>query len=110
MDSDCPAGALSYSGGLLSFGSGKPLLCVNDQCGYYCERPEVLAELHERRFDRLIELARQGMMLGLPTFNVQLMEPSLAAEERRLLPAAVSAIHETTGCCIAIDSPATRSR
>ncbi len=104
MDRNCPAGALSYSGGTIPFGPDQPILCVNDQCGYDLDRPEVLAELRAGRFDSLIALATQGMALGLKVFNVQLMEPSLIGQERELLPSAVSAIHQATGCCIAVDS------
>lgn len=104
MDKGCPPGALSYPGGLIRFGPSEPTLCVNDQCGYYYERPQVLHELREGRFDSLIELARQGMGLGLPVFNVQLMEASLLDQESELVPAAVAAIFEATGCCIAVDS------
>ncbi len=112
MDKSCPPGALSYPGGLIRFGPGEPTLCVNDQCGYYYERPQVLRELHEGRFDSLVELARQGKALGLPVFNVQLMEASLLDRETELLPAAVTAIYEATGCCIGVDSrdPATVDR
>ena len=104
MDKNCPPGALSYPGGIIPFGPGHPMLCVNDQCGYYYERPEVLAELHQGRFDALIELAKGGMPLGLQVFNVQLMEPSLIGQERQLLPQAVAAIYAATGCCIGVDS------
>jgi 5-methyltetrahydrofolate--homocysteine methyltransferase len=104
MDEACPAGALSYPGGTIAFGAGQPILCVNDQCGYYLDRPEVLAELHAGRFDALIALAKQGVALGLKVFNVQLMEPTLIGQERELLPAAVAAIYSATGCGIAVDS------
>ncbi len=104
MDRDCPAGALSYPGGTIPFGPGQPILCVNDQCGYYLDRPEVLAELCEARFDTLIGLATQGLALGLKVFNVQLMAPRLIDQERELLPAAISAIYQATSCCIAVDS------
>ena len=104
MDKECPPGVLSYPGGRISFGPGQPTLLVNDQCGYYYERPEVLAELRAGCFDSLIRLAREGMALGLPVFNVQLMEPSLIGRERELVPAAVAAVYNATGCCIAVDS------
>ncbi len=104
MDQDCPAGALSHPGGIIHFGPDQPILCVNDQCGYYCERPDVLAELRQGRFDSLTTLAKQGMALGLKVFNVQLMEPSLADRERKLVPAAVSAIYKAVDCCISVDS------
>jgi 5-methyltetrahydrofolate--homocysteine methyltransferase len=77
---------------------------VNDQCGYYYERLDVLGELHQRRFDSLIDLARRGMELGLHVFNVQLMAPSLIDRQRDLVPQAVRAIYEATGCCIAVDA------
>ena len=104
MDKDCPPGAISYPGGRIFFGIGQPTLCVNDQCGYYYERPEVLAELQQGRFDSLIKLAREGMDLGFLVFNVQLMEPTLIDRERELVPKAVQVIYEATGCCIAVDS------
>jgi 5-methyltetrahydrofolate--homocysteine methyltransferase len=104
MDKNCPPGAISYPGGTISFGIDQPTLCVNDQCGYYYERPEVLAELQQGRFDSLINLARQGMALGFPVFNVQLMEPTLLERERELVPQAIQTIYEATGCCIAVDS------
>jgi 5-methyltetrahydrofolate--homocysteine methyltransferase len=104
MDKECPPGALSYPGGVILFGPGEPILCVNDQCGYYYERPEVLAELHRGRFDSLIRLAQDGVDWGFPVFNVQLMEPSLIDKERELVPRAVEEIYAATGCCIAVDS------
>jgi len=104
MAKDCPAGALSYPGGTIPFGPSQPVLCVNDQCGYYYDRPEVLAELQYGRFDSLIKLARDGLELGFPVFNVQLMEPTLIDRERELVPKAVQEIYEATGCCLAVDS------
>lgn len=104
MDKTCPPGSLSYPGGVIPFGLGQPVLCVNDQCGYYYQRPEVLAELHQGRFDSLIKLAKDGLDLGYPVFNVQLMEPSLIDRERELVPAAAAEIYRATGCCIAVDS------
>lgn len=104
MDKACPPGSLSYPGGVISFGPGQPVLCVNDQCGYAYERPEVLAELHQGRFDSLVKLAQAGLELGFPVFNVQLMEPGLIGRERELVPAAVARIYQATGCCIAVDS------
>jgi len=104
MDKRCPPGAISYPGGTISFGIDQPTLCVNDQCGYYYERPEVLAELREGRFDSLVKLARDGLDLGFPVFNVQLMESTLIDRERELVPKAVQVIYEATGCCIAVDS------
>jgi len=104
MDKNCPVGALSYPGGTIPFGNDQPTFCVNDQCGYYYERPEVLAELQQGRFDTLVKLARDGMELGFPVFNVQLMEPTLIDRERELVPNAVKTIYEATGCCIGVDS------
>jgi len=99
-----PAGALSNAAGAIPFGPDAATLCVNDQCGYECERPEVQAELEAGRFDSLVELARVGVELGLPVFNVQLMAPDLAPLERRLLPQLVEAVYAATGACIAVDS------
>jgi 5-methyltetrahydrofolate--homocysteine methyltransferase len=104
MHQNCPAGALSYSEGVIPFGPGRPLLCVNDQCGYACERPEVEAELREGRFDSVIALARQGLALGVKVFNVQFRAPNLADRERELVLGAVSALGQAVKCCIAIDS------
>jgi 5-methyltetrahydrofolate--homocysteine methyltransferase len=104
MDPNCPAGALSYPGGIVRFGAGQPLLCVNDQCGYYCERPEVEAELRQGSFDSVITLARQGLALGVKVFNVQFRAPNLADREQELVVAAVSALGQAVTCCLAIDS------
>jgi 5-methyltetrahydrofolate--homocysteine methyltransferase len=104
VDRACPAGALSYPGGIIRFGPGQPLLCVNDQCGYDGERPEVQAELREGRFDSVIALARHGLALGLKVFNVQFRAQSLADRERELVLAAVSALGQAVGCGIAIDT------
>ena len=104
MDKNCPPGALSGPSGILRFGPGQPILCVNDQCGYDCEQPEVLAELRAGRFDRLIASAQRGMAEGCPVYNVQLSTPALTGRERELVPAAVAAIYRETGCCIAVDS------
>lgn len=104
MDGNCPAGTLSYSEGVIPFGPGRPLLCVNDQCGYACERPEVEAELREGCFDSVIALARQGLALGVKVFNVQFRAPNLADRERELVLGAVSALGQAVKCCLAIDS------
>ncbi len=104
MDRSCPPGALSYPGGVIHFGPGRPILCVNDQCGYAYERPEVLAELGRDCFNSLIDLARGGLALGFPVFNVQLMAPTLIDRERALVPRAVRVIGEAAGCAIAVDS------
>jgi 5-methyltetrahydrofolate--homocysteine methyltransferase len=98
------SGALSNAAGPIPFGIGAPTLCVNDQCGYECERPPVQAELIEGRLDSLVRLAATGVALGLPVFNVQLMAPEIIHLERRLLPELVEAVYETTGACIAVDS------
>lgn len=104
MTSHPPAGALSNAAGEIFFGPDTPTLCVNDQCGYECERPEVQAELAAGRFDSLVQLARIGVELGLPVFNAQLMAPDLAPFERTLLPRLVEAVYAETGACIAVDS------
>jgi 5-methyltetrahydrofolate--homocysteine methyltransferase len=98
------SGALSCAEGVIRFGPGQPLLCVNDQCGYYCERPEVQAELREGRFDSLVALAARGLALGLRVFNVQFMAPDLASLERELVLKAIDVLGEKVGCGIAVDS------
>jgi hypothetical protein len=79
-----PPGALSYPGGLLPFGAGKPTLLVNDQIGYAYYQPEVAAELRRGCFESLIEIAKAGQAVGIQAVNVQLMEPTL--DEGELLP------------------------
>jgi 5-methyltetrahydrofolate--homocysteine methyltransferase len=101
---DARPGALTNAQGCIPFGAGAPTLCVNDQCGYECERPPVQAELCEGRFDSLIRLAATGVDLGLPVFNAQLMAPEIIHLERRLLPRLVEAVYASTGACIAVDS------
>ena len=95
-------GTLTCASGAIPFGPGCPTLLVNDQMGYYYGKPQVLAELREGRFDSLIELARAGQAIGIQVVNVQLMEPTL--NESDLLPKVVKALHEATGCAIAVDS------
>lgn len=97
-----PPGTLSYPGGLLPFGIGKPTLLVNDQIGYAYYRPEVAEELRRGCFDSLLDLVQAGQAVGIQVVNVQLMEPSL--DECDLVPRVVAALYETTGCAIAVDS------
>jgi 5-methyltetrahydrofolate--homocysteine methyltransferase len=70
--------------------------------GYYCERDDVRSELREGRFERLMDLVRDGVEAGLQVVNVQLMEPSL--DEAALVPEVVGLLHETFGCAVAVDS------
>jgi len=104
MTGNARAGALSNAAGSIPFGPGAATLCVNDQCGYACERPEVQAELEAGCFDSLVRLARAGVEQGLPVFNVQLMAPNLAHLERSLTPRLVEVVYTETGACIAVDS------
>jgi 5-methyltetrahydrofolate--homocysteine methyltransferase len=104
MTSNSQVGALSNAAGPIPFGRGAATLCVNDQCGYACERPEVQAELAAGCFDSLVQLARVGMACGLPVFNVQLMAPNLTHLERSLAPRLVEVVYAETGACIAVDS------
>jgi 5-methyltetrahydrofolate--homocysteine methyltransferase len=104
MDNDCPKGALSWPGGIIPFGSGKPLLCVNDQCGYLIEKDEVKKALLSGDYSPLIQLAMEGLRNGMPVFNLQLMASSLIDEEKRLFPKVLDAVYRSTGCGIAIDT------
>jgi len=104
MDQNCPPGALSCTEGIIPFGPGRPLMCVNDQCGYWCEGREAQAELRAGRFDSVIALARQGIALGVKVFNVQFRAPELVDRERDLVLGAVNALDQDVGCCLAIDS------
>jgi 5-methyltetrahydrofolate--homocysteine methyltransferase len=97
-------GALSNADGAIPFGPSAPTLCVNDQCGYEIERPQIQAELCEGRFDSLVRLAAAGLELGAPVFNVQLMAEPVIHLERKLLPRLVEAVYERTGACVAVDS------
>jgi len=97
-----PPGALTCPRGELPFGAGRSTLLVNDQIGYCYEDPAVLAELQAGRLEPLIEVAREGLAAGVQVVNVQLMERSL--EEEELLPRAVRALSEETGCAIAVDT------
>jgi 5-methyltetrahydrofolate--homocysteine methyltransferase len=102
MDTKCDPGAISYPGGVIPFGVGKPTLCVNDQIGYMYGDPAVLAELQEGNIDSLIKMAKKSVEAGFPVINVQLMEISL--DEVSLVPKTVEKLVEATGCCIAVDS------
>lgn len=97
-----PAGSLTYTGGTIEFGIGKSTLCVNDQMGYYIERPEVLDELNRGCFKSLIKLANSGINKGLKVVNVQLMHPKI--NQLLLLPRLVETLVEKTGCSIAVDA------
>ena len=97
-----PHGTITYPGGTIPFGPGQPTLCVNDQMGYYYERSDVLADLHAGRLDVLVQLARDGMAVGMPCINVQLMERSL--DQMYLVPRTIETLVESTGCAIAIDT------
>ncbi len=102
-------GALTDASGALPFGPCAPTLCVNDACGYLIEQPAVQAELLAGRFDSLLALAAEGVTLGAPVFNAQLMAEPVIHLERELLPRLVAAVYERTGACVAVDSrdPAT---
>jgi len=95
-------GTLTYPGGIFEFGPGKPTLAVNDQMGYLYERPEVLGELQAGRLDSLIQLAGDGLKVGMAIINVQLMERSL--DQMELVPRTVCTLVQTLGCGIAIDA------
>jgi len=97
-----PPGVLTSGRVQIPFGAGCPTLLVNDQMGYCYEEPATLAQLQAGNLEPLIELARLGQSAGLQVINVQLMERSL--DELTLVPQAVQALHEQTGCVIAIDT------
>jgi len=98
----CVHGTITYPGGTITFGPGQPTLCVNDQMGYYYERPEILAELQDGRLDTMVQLARDGIAVGMQCINVQLMEKSL--DQMDLVPRTIETLVEETGCAIAIDT------
>lgn len=96
-----PVRALTCASGDVPFGPSHLTMLVNDQMGYWCERPQVRAELQTGQFDALLRLAQEGLRIGIQVMNVQLMEPSL--DEAALVPEVTRMLHETIGRAIAID-------
>jgi 5-methyltetrahydrofolate--homocysteine methyltransferase len=97
-------GEITYPGGSVAFGSGKPTVCVNDQCGYLIEDQAVQEKLLHHDFSPLISLASEGMAAGFTFFNVQLMVPALMERELDLMPRIIETLLEEVGCGIAVDT------
>jgi 5-methyltetrahydrofolate--homocysteine methyltransferase len=104
MHSEVKPGILPYPGGEAGFGSGSPVLCVNDQCGYLIEEETVRRQILDHDFSSLVKLAGDGRNKGMDIFNVQLMIPGLIEHEQELLPAIIEAVIGETGCGIAVDT------
>ncbi|MGI6332780.1 MAG: dihydropteroate synthase [Zhaonellaceae bacterium] len=102
MGTNYKPGNLSYAGGLIPFGQGKPTLCVNDQMGYYIEEDKVLSELKEGKLDFILEQAEKSIKLGFNVINVQLMRHGI--NEAKLVPQVVEKLVKKGSCCVAIDS------
>ena len=83
-------------------GTFTDFVLLNDQTGFYIERPEVRRELRRGCWDAFIELARAGLAIGIKVVNVQLMRPEL--NELDLMPRAIRMLRESTGCAIAVDT------
>lgn len=104
MNRNALPGTLTFSEGEVPFGTGTPVLCVNDQCGYLIEEESVRRQILEHDFSSLLKLAGDGRSKGMDIFNVQLMVPGLIEHEKELLPAIIAALTARTGCGIAVDT------
>lgn len=104
MDSNASYGTLTYPGGTIEFGTGKPIVCVNDQCGYLVEDEAVQQQILRYDFSPLLTCAMDGKKKGLVLFNVQIMTADLIDREVELLPKIVEAVWKETGCGVSIDT------
>ena len=66
------------------------------------QSPDVLAELCQGKFDRLLELARFGQQTGMDMVDILINHLDLV--EADLLPQIAVAVHEESGCTISLDS------
>jgi 5-methyltetrahydrofolate--homocysteine methyltransferase len=88
--------------GEISFGPGQPVLLINDQLRVIDQRPTVLAELRQGKFDQLLELARVGLKHGAMVVDILISHQDL--DEVALLPAIARVIQEEIGCPVSLDS------
>lgn len=93
---------LTSKNGVLEFGKDLPTALFNDQLCIFEKDEQVLGELRAGRVDRMIELARRGVEVGLQAVNILIDYPGL--NEVELLPNVALAVSENVGCPIALDS------
>jgi 5-methyltetrahydrofolate--homocysteine methyltransferase len=93
---------LTSRNGSLEIGPGLPTVLINDQLRVVDQTPQVLAELREGKFDKLLELARLGETAGMDMVDILVDHHELDEEE--LLPRIAAAVHDEIGCPISLDS------
>jgi 5-methyltetrahydrofolate--homocysteine methyltransferase len=93
---------LTSRNGELSFGPGLPTVLLNDQLRIMDQSDDVLNELQQGRYDKLVELAQWGEEVG--TQMVDILITHMGIDEVDLLPKIAKAVHDEIGCPIALDS------
>ncbi len=94
--------SLSSRNGILEFGPGRPTVLINDQLRVMDQSPEVLEQLRQGRFGKLLELAQRGHRAGTDLADILINHPDL--DEAELLPQVAVAVHQAIGCPISLDS------
>jgi 5-methyltetrahydrofolate--homocysteine methyltransferase len=93
---------LTAPNGAVHFGADRPTLLINDQLRVMDQSPRVLEELHQGRFDTLLELARRGRAAGMQAADLLLVHHEL--DEVELLPRLAVQVLAETGCPVSLDT------
>jgi 5-methyltetrahydrofolate--homocysteine methyltransferase len=93
---------LTSRSGVREFGAGHPTLLINDQLRIIDQDARVLAELKQGSIRPLLDLAHQGMKIGIDTVDILVDHPDL--DEVELLPKIAAGVHDEMGCFISLDS------
>lgn len=88
--------------GSVEIGPGKPTVLINDQLRVMDQSPDVLDQLKQGRFDKLLELARYGQQTGTHMVDILIAHHDL--DEAELLPQVALAVHEEIGCPLSLDT------
>ncbi len=88
--------------GKLTFGPGLPVVLINGHIRVNSKKPEMMAALQQGNVEALVALARAGQAAGMDMVDILIQHPDL--DEVTLLPRIAVAVHEATGCPIALDS------
>jgi len=93
---------LTSRNGDLHFGPGLPVALIDGQVRVRSKDAGMIADLQRGNVESLVSLARAGQAAGMDMVDILIQHPSL--DEVALLPRVAVAIHEATGCPIALDS------
>lgn len=88
--------------GSVEIGPGHPTVLINDQLRIMDQSPDVLSQLMEGRFEKLLELARFGQQTGTHMADILIAHHDL--DEVELLPKIAVAVHEEIGSPISLDT------